>query len=420
MNSDLIMGFDGNSSVVLTNYNLTVSSDRDEKPVVGAENIYPALIECFGIISLGYLAGRYGKLKYFFNTIRTLKLCSIIVIIEFTLRFRFNLFSEKEAKGLGTFVGTFALPAMIFTALCTLDLSSVNWKFVLSILITKAVLFLLVLLISLLVNRGNNIGKAGLYSIFVTQSNDFALGYPILNALYDQTHPEYPSYLYLLAPISLAILNPIGCIFMEIDKVKKSTENESVEEMEKMVIKNRTKNIFARIGVSEKSKTICKIFFGILSNPIIILTFAGIIFGQFIFHGNLPPLINNLLQTLKSSYSAIALFSLGLGMVGKMKALKNGSKLLGPFILIASKVMLMPLLAREITNLLYAGSNEEECNDLANFAFLYGTFPTAPTVYVLATRYGIASGIIATTMIACTFVSAPIMFISGKKYLPTP
>ena len=25
---------------------------------VGAENLYPALIECFGIIALGYLAGR--------------------------------------------------------------------------------------------------------------------------------------------------------------------------------------------------------------------------------------------------------------------------------------------------------------------------------------------------------------------------
>ena len=63
-------------------------------------------------------------------------------------------------------------------------------------------------------------GKAGLYSIFVTQSNDFALGFPILKALYGQTNPEYPMYLYLLSPISLAILNPIGCVLMEIDKFR--------------------------------------------------------------------------------------------------------------------------------------------------------------------------------------------------------
>ena len=394
--------------------------------------------------------------------------------------------STKEANGLGTFVGTFALPAMIFTALCTLNFQCVNWKFVLSIFITKAILFLSVIIVGLVVNHGQNIGKAGLYSIFVTQSNDFALGYPILKALYGQSHPEYPSYLYLLSPISLAILNPIGCVLMEIDKAKSSDEHaNSLESEESVSISSTPENVRRsinqcpeykcnvempidnqpqlkiipdikvmaddnykeyfdkwkryrkkatmksevkcetieegqdeqccyRIRCSNKStKFFCKIFFGIVSNPIIILTIAGVLFGQFVFHGKVPPIINNFLQTLKSAYSATALFSLGLGMVGKMEALKNGSKLLGPFILIVSKVILMPLIAREVTNILYSGSNEDESSRLADFAFLYGTFPTAPTVYVFATRYGIAESIIATTMIACTFLSAPCMFISG-------
>ena len=41
-----------------SNYTLSGYLESPEKPTVGAENIYPALIECFGIISLGYLAGR--------------------------------------------------------------------------------------------------------------------------------------------------------------------------------------------------------------------------------------------------------------------------------------------------------------------------------------------------------------------------
>ena len=32
----------------------------------------------------------------------------------------------------------------------------------------------------------SRISKAGLYAIFTTQSNDFALGYPILMALYEK------------------------------------------------------------------------------------------------------------------------------------------------------------------------------------------------------------------------------------------
>ena len=407
---------------------------------------------------------------------------SKIFILTMFSFFRFKLLSTKEANGLGTFVGTFALPAMIFTALCTLNLNCVNWKFVLSIFITKAILFVSVIIVGLLVNHGQNIGKAGLYSIFVTQSNDFALGYPILKALYGQTHPEYPNYLYLLAPISLAILNPIGCVLMEVDKVKSNIDehsntiesedppssaestpenvrrsvnqcneykcnievpNKDQQEMPadnvkeyidrwkryrksattKQDVENSSieyegedQQCCAKFACSNKStKFFCRIFLGIISNPIIILTIAGLIFGQFVFHGHVPPIINNFLQTLKNAYSAVALFSLGLGMVGKMEALKNGSKLLGPFILIVSKVILMPLLAREVTKLLYSGSNAEEADHLANFAFLYGTFPTAPTVYVLATRYGIASSIIATSMVACTFLSAPCMFISGKN-----
>ena len=45
------------SSPVL--HNDTKDADRIEaKLTVGVENLYPALIECFGIIALGYLAGR--------------------------------------------------------------------------------------------------------------------------------------------------------------------------------------------------------------------------------------------------------------------------------------------------------------------------------------------------------------------------
>lgn len=43
-------------------------------------------------------------------------------------------------------------------------------------------------------------------------------------ALYKEVHPEYASYLYLMAPISLAILNPIGLVLMEISKIIKNKE----------------------------------------------------------------------------------------------------------------------------------------------------------------------------------------------------
>jgi predicted permease len=90
-----------------------------------------------------------------------------------------NLISQTDTKGLNTFVGSFSLPALIFLSLAELDLSSVNWLFLLSVLVAKTVVFLVVVAVTLLVSRPINTGRAGLFAIFCTQSNDFAIGYPI-------------------------------------------------------------------------------------------------------------------------------------------------------------------------------------------------------------------------------------------------
>lgn len=90
-----------------------------------------------------------------------------------------NLISETEAKGINTFVGTFSLPSLIFMSLAQLDLSSVNWLFLLSVLLSKSIVFFSVIVVTLLVGRPVNYGRAGIFAIFCTQSNDFAVGYPI-------------------------------------------------------------------------------------------------------------------------------------------------------------------------------------------------------------------------------------------------
>lgn len=90
-----------------------------------------------------------------------------------------KLISESGMKGLNTFVGTFSLPSLIFLSLAELDLSAVNWLFLLSIFIAKSIVFFAVIVLTILVTRPINLGSAGLHAIFCTQSNDFAIGYPI-------------------------------------------------------------------------------------------------------------------------------------------------------------------------------------------------------------------------------------------------
>lgn len=133
-----------NSTVVPHN-----GSHTDGGNTVSIDNLYPAIVQCFAIILFGYMAGRM------------------------------NVVSTSQGKGIGTFVSKFCLPALLFKNMCTLDFSVVDWNFLLSVLISKSVIFILVLVVTVVARRPINYGLAGLFAIFCTQSNDFALGYPI-------------------------------------------------------------------------------------------------------------------------------------------------------------------------------------------------------------------------------------------------
>lgn len=116
---------------------------------VSIENLYPAIVQCFVIILFGYIAGRW------------------------------DVITSAQGKGIGTFVSKFCLPALLFKNMCILNFGDVNWIFLLCILIAKSVVFFLVMALSLLIKRPRNYGIAGLFAIFATQSNDFALGFPL-------------------------------------------------------------------------------------------------------------------------------------------------------------------------------------------------------------------------------------------------
>ena len=52
--------------------------------------------------------------------------------------------------------------------------------------------------------------------------------------------------------------------------------------------------------------------------------------------------------------------------------------------------LVLPLVTRELVSLLQSGvSSSNETSDLSDFGFLYGTFPTAPGVFVYSTQFNV-------------------------------
>ncbi|XP_025413139.1 integral membrane protein GPR155 [Sipha flava] len=345
-------------NMMISNKTVINKNDSEEDLM---NNMYNALFQCFGIIITGYLSGRLG------------------------------LVSHAASIGLNRFVGTFALPSLIFVNMAVLDLSSVNLVFLGSLLVSKTLVFVSVALITVLVTRPPDIARAALFAIFCTQSNDFAIGAPIFEALYRHHHKDFVNYLYLVAPINLIILNPFGFAMMELGQE------------------------YDRHETTRRSALMGRISRNIICNPIVFMTALGML-ANLVFNHDPPKIITTFLGTFGNAFTATALFLLGLRMVGNVNKLR-GEALILPLLLISAKLIVLPLVIREITSIClgkFGSLSAHDSLDLSMFGFLYGMIPSAPAVFVYASAYNLEMDLIASSMVLCVFFSAPIMFLTAK------
>ncbi|UJR28564.1 hypothetical protein I4U23_009797 [Adineta vaga] len=342
-------------------------NDTNNAAMAIDQELYPALIQCFFIIGFGYVAGQL------------------------------SLLTNTQSIGLSRYISNFALPAVIFKNLVSVHFQSVSWGFLASVFIAKVTVFLCTAIITLIGERPRNFASMGLYAIMTSQSNDFALMLPIISAVYRQTHPDYERYIYLIAPISLVILNPIGILLIEIQK-RFNEQNQ-----------HRKTNARDRLQLL---KIISK---NISRNPIVICTLLGVIFNR-IFNEHLPSILDHILTPVAQSFSSTALFYLGLTMVGKLSRL-HAHLVITVFTLSMIKLIIFPLVLRQAIFFFLKPINGSlnSTIDYSNFGFLYGTAPTAPSVIFYVPESNAALQAIASTgLVVSTLLAGPIMLISAK------
>lgn len=116
-------------------------------------NLFPTIGRIFAVVILGYLLGK------------------------------FKIITQQSASAIGVVAGQIALPALLLQNMATLDLSQINWRFMVGMLLARTLVFVGVFVITLIFTRPVNVGKPAILAIFSTQSNDFALGLPISKSL---------------------------------------------------------------------------------------------------------------------------------------------------------------------------------------------------------------------------------------------
>lgn len=134
-----------------------------------------------------------------------------------------------------------------------------------------------------------------------------------VEALYRNTHPEFVQYIYLVAPISLMVLNPIGFAFCEVQK----WQQENGQHQRKLHV----------IGV---------VVLQVLRNPIVFMVAIGIAF-HFLLGPMIPAFMQEFVDGLANSFGGAALFYLGLSMVGQLKKLTK-STVVALILLITAKL----------------------------------------------------------------------------------
>ena len=328
--------------------------------------------------------------------------CLCIVLAGFLCR-QWGLFSSTDAQGLSAFVGRCSLPALLFLAMVNLDIETMDWPIFYTLASTKIAVFLgTVVCCRLALSDGKRraildepiglvrdssirstlsgstaaddcdecelnaaaarsaeapspwVCRAGLYAIFATQSNDFALGLPLFSAVWG---PRFLPMIYVLAPVQLALLNPLGFALIE-------------------------------WGNSDATDTACRrcarVLSKLLRSPLVASVVAGAVVKTFLVVAGAPRLpepIEEFFDAYRQTFTAAALTTLGLSLRTKLTALQDAPTASASLVLV--KVLVTPLLIRILGDVAFGVSHE----DARNFAFLYGMLPSAPTVVVFAREY---------------------------------
>eukprot|EP01012_Entosiphon_sulcatum_P004734 TRINITY_DN11958_c0_g1_i1.p1 TRINITY_DN11958_c0_g1~~TRINITY_DN11958_c0_g1_i1.p1 ORF type:complete len:818 (-),score=109.47 TRINITY_DN11958_c0_g1_i1:98-2506(-) len=314
------------------------------------ETLTSSIIKTFFMVALGYIMGKTGALTL------------------------------DATKGINQLAGKVALPALLFVGMATLNLKEVDFKVLLTMFLAKALVFVSVSAIAVVFSQKSSwLSKCGIFGIFVTQSNDVAIGLPIIQAMY----PAYVPYIFLVALVQLGIINPLGFALLEASQAAQQS----------------------KVTGKKKSslRTALRIFQGVITNPVVFMVLFGLIVNL-ILGGKLPSLIQETFNLAGSAFSCAALVSLGLSTVGKVTLLK-GKGIIWPVVLVLHKAAIVSIASRYACG--WIAPND---SDLSGFNFMYGALPTTPSVFVFATMYNAYPDVIAGSLVLCLVLSGFVMF----------
>ena len=281
-----------------------------------------------------------------------------------------GVFTKPALGGLGMFVRCFALPALLFQGIATLDTADIEAPLIATVVLAKAILMLVACALAWL--REHSLGGVGTMALCSTMSDDIGLGVPLLSGVFG---PGRVKMLYILSAIQALLFNPIAYVLLALGKTvpPQQQENGLTQEQKKQhTSSNKLRAVLLRVLRDTAT------------NPLVASCVLGGLYRLTI--GNVLPSSRawfafDTTELVGSAFTPLVLFLAGASLFGSVGSLTSARALTLPLLLVALKSVLLPTLTSLLAGPLHADPI---------FSFEYGALSTATSAYVIVQSSGVA------------------------------
>ena len=144
---------------------------------------------------------------------------------------RSGVLPKEAPAGMGFFVGNISLPCLLFRAIATLDLSTLDGAIIGSIAAAKVCVLVVAVALGFALSKraepnGIAFTRSGLFALAATMSDDIALGLPLLGALF----PDMANMLYVLSAMQCLVFNTVAFVLLGLGRAR-AAETDASETM---------------------------------------------------------------------------------------------------------------------------------------------------------------------------------------------
>eukprot|EP00443_Scrippsiella_acuminata_P002008 CAMPEP_0115193240 /NCGR_PEP_ID=MMETSP0270-20121206/13451_1 /TAXON_ID=71861 /ORGANISM="Scrippsiella trochoidea, Strain CCMP3099" /LENGTH=561 /DNA_ID=CAMNT_0002606501 /DNA_START=352 /DNA_END=2034 /DNA_ORIENTATION=- len=240
---------------------------------------------------------------------------------------------------------------------------------------------------------GDKFLTATVVAAYVTCSDDFAVGFPVIDSLY-RDRANMGIYITWNSLMGATFFIPLLTVLFNIGVGLQPHAQDSCES----------------IGLNGTNKWL-KIIRGILLNPVILATIAALLyktmFGYTLVDNgvslSMPHPWSDMLTIVTSQFGSCALFLTG-------TSLSTPKATLTPILLVIMKVIVCAYVTYAFGSL-FIGSGVSLATTLENFTFLYGMIPTSSAPLIFCAQYAPeTSGLVATAILSGLVLAGPMMY----------